>query len=71
MRCCVCGYIQEIELFQILSSFSDFNLVFVGYVIQSCKSGRGFRVGFGPKVDKNFGLNLGLRRAFCLKSTKI
>ena len=34
---------------------------------RSCKSGRAFRVGFGPKVDKNFGLNSGLRRAFCLR----
>ena len=24
-------------------------------MVQSCKSGRAFRVGFGPKVDKNFG----------------
>ena len=24
------------------------------------------RVGFGPKVGKNFGLNSGLRRTFCL-----
>ena len=23
---------------------------------RSCKSGRAFRVGFGPKVDKNLGL---------------
>ena len=26
--------------------------------------------GFGPKVDKNFGLNSGLTRAFCLRCTK-
>ena len=38
---------------------------------QSCKSGRAFRVGLGPKVDKNFGLNSGLRRTFCLRCTKI
>ena len=25
--------------------------------VQSCKFGRAFQVGFGPKVDKNFGLN--------------
>ena len=50
-------------LFQKLKS----NLLFA----QSCKSGRAFRVGFGPKVDKNFGLNSGLRRAFCLECTKI
>ena len=37
----------------------------------SSKSGGAFRVGFGPKVDKNFGLNSGLRRAFCLECTKI
>ena len=37
----------------------------------SCKSARAFRVGFGRKVDKNFGLNSGLRRAFCLRCTKI
>ena len=37
---------------------------------KSCKSGRAFRVGFGPKVGKNFGLNSGLRRAFCLRCTK-
>ena len=37
----------------------------------SCKSDRAFRVGFGPKVDKNFGLNSGLSRAFCLRCTKI
>ena len=33
-------------------------------------SGR-VQAGLGPKVDKNFGLKSGLRRAFCLKSTKI
>ena len=33
-------------------------------VRQSCKSGRAFRAGFGPKFDKNFGLNSGLRRTF-------
>ena len=38
---------------------------------QSCKSGPAFWVGFGPKVDKNFELNSGLRRAFCLRCTKI
>ena len=27
--------------------------------------------GFGPKVDENFGLNSGLRCAFCLRCTKI
>ena len=30
-----------------------------------------FGVGFGPKIDKNFGLNLGLRRTFCLGCTKV
>ena len=25
----------------------------------------------GPKADENFGLNSGLRRAFCLRCTKI
>ena len=39
--------------------------------LQSCKSGRAFRVGFGLKVDKNFGLDLGLRRTFCLRFAKI
>ena len=35
-------------------------------------SGRvGVRAGFGPKVDKNFRLNSGLRRAFCFRCTKI
>ena len=29
------------------------------------------QVGFGPKVDKNFGFNSGLRRSFCLRCTKI
>ena len=38
---------------------------------QSCKSGQAFRVGFGSKVNKNFGLNSGLRRTFCLRCTKI
>ena len=38
---------------------------------QSGKSGRAFRVGFGPAVDKNFGLNSALRCAFCLGCTKI
>ena len=28
------------------------------------------RAGFGPKVEKNFGLNSGLRRTFCLRCTK-
>ena len=37
----------------------------------SCKSGRAFWVGFRPKVDKNFGLNSGLRRTICLRCTKI
>ena len=37
----------------------------------SCKSGRAFQVGFGPKVDKNFGINSGLRRGFCLRCTKM
>ena len=41
------------------------------YYNQSCKSGRAFRVGFGLKVDKNFGLNSGLRRTYCLRCTKI
>ena len=31
---------------------------------QSCKSGRTFWAGFGPKVDNNFGLHSGLRRTF-------
>ena len=30
-----------------------------------------FWVGLGPKVDKNLGLNLGLKRAFCHRCTKI
>ena len=29
------------------------------------------RAGFGPKLDKNFGLNSGLRRDFCLRCTKM
>ena len=37
----------------------------------SCKSGRAFRVEFGPKVDKILGLDSGLRRTFCLRCTKI
>ena len=37
---------------------------------QSCKSSRAFRVGFGPKVDKIFGLISGLKRTFCLKCKK-
>ena len=53
-----------------------FNDAFFGYSIllyvnQSCKSDRAFWVGFGPKVDKNFGFNLGLRHTFCLRCTKI
>ena len=39
-------------------------------VNQSCKSGRAFRVGFGPKVHKNVELNSGLRRTFSLRCTK-
>ena len=38
--------------------------------VQSCKLGRAFRVGLGPKVDKNLGLNSGLRRAFVLGAQK-
>ena len=38
---------------------------------QSCKSGRAFRVGFGHKVDKSFGLNSDMRGTFCLRYTKI
>ena len=41
------------------------------YSEQSCESGRAFRIGFGPKVDKNFGLNSGLSRSFCRRCTKI
>ena len=37
----------------------------------SCKLSRAFRVGFGPKVDKIFGLISGLKRTFCLKCRKI
>ena len=39
---------------------------------RSCTSGRAFRVGFGPKVDKTFGLNSGLRRTvlFALSAQK-
>ena len=33
-------------------------------------SGR-VRAGFGPEVDKNFGLNSGLRCSFCLRCTKV
>ena len=33
-------------------------------LLQSCMSGRAFRGGFGPKVDKNFGPYLVLKRAF-------
>ena len=40
-------------------------------LVQSCKLGRAFQVGLGPEVDKNFGLKLGFRRAFCLRCTKI
>ena len=40
-------------------------------VNQTCKSGQAFRIGFGPKVDKNFGLDLGQRRSFCLRYAKI
>ena len=29
------------------------------------------RAGFGPKLDKNFGIYSGLRRAVCLRCTKI
>ena len=38
---------------------------------QSCKTGRAFRVGFGPKVGKNFGHNSGLKRTFCLRCTNL
>ena len=38
---------------------------------QSGKSGQAFRIRFGPEVDKKFGLNSGLKRAFCLGCTKI
>ena len=37
---------------------------------QSCKSAPAFPVGFGPKVDKNFGPNSCLRRAFFLGAQK-
>ena len=36
----------------------------------TCTSGRAFRNGFGPRVDKNFGLNSGLRRTFVLGAQK-
>ena len=35
---------------------------------QSCVSARAFR--FGPQVDKNFGLNSGLRRSFVFGAQK-
>ena len=34
------------------------------------KSGRAFRIGFGPKVDKNFGLNSGRDILFVLGAQK-
>ena len=52
---------------------NDYFLIQTLAIIQNCKSGRAFRVefGFGPKVDKNFGLNSGPRHTFCLRCTKI
>ena len=36
---------------------------------QSCTTSRAFRVGFGPKVGKNFGDNSGLKHTFRLRCT--
>ena len=55
--------------FTILSCRNTRRIVSLSW-LQSFKSGQAFRVGFGPKVDKNFGLNSGLRRTFCLRCTK-
>ena len=69
------GYVRLPQLNSYFCCFASFFLLFFFFfcccLLQSCKSGRAFRVGFGPKVDKNFGLNLGLRRIFCLLCTKI
>ena len=32
------------------------NSVFSETLVQSCKSGQAFRIGFGPKVDQGLGL---------------
>ena len=79
--------IQKIELFEIdlnihpSIQFLSYENVFPpirkrdrkgqSHLYQNCKSGRAFRVGFGPKVDKSFGLNSDLRLTFCLSCTKI
>ena len=62
------GYNDALEVVKFLSVTND-NAE--RGVTQSCKLGGAFRVGFGPKVDKNFELNLGLRPTFCLRCTKI
>ena len=49
---CLCHY-QPVEAYTLSQIFRVDNQ----FSAQSCKSGRAFRVGFGPKVDKNFGLN--------------
>ena len=46
-------------------------IIFNISLAHSCKSGQAFRVGFGHKVDKSFGLNSDLRGTFCLRYTKI
>ena len=54
---------KECNIFSKLKSFLNLN--------QSCKSGWArVRAGFRPKLDKNFGLNSGLRRTFVLGAQK-
>ena len=56
------------------SSKDPQNLVLAHYYYHRvvCQSGRSFRVGlgFGPKVDQNFGLNLGLRRTYVVSGAQ-
>ena len=53
------------------SNFDQFNT----YYISELEVGPGFtgqvRAGFGPEVDKIFGLNSGLRRTSCIRCTKM
>ena len=68
--------IKAIKLFmegKIIEIQNDNKVNVIATSYQSCKSGLASRAefGFGPKVEKNFGLNSGLRRAFCLRCTKI
>ena len=61
-----CVFLRQAES---VSAVVWFEAESVRVVSRARLCGSGFE--FGPKVDKNFGLNSGLRHTFCLWCTKI